>query len=88
MLLEMDLQELRQRCTDLTQEDVATLLDVTQAYVSKFERRKDALISSLYAHVKALGGEIELRVRVPGHDEVRLTQYEDVGRIREVMDAK
>jgi predicted transcriptional regulator len=39
MLLEMNLQELRPRCTELTQEDVAELLDVTQAYVSKFERK-------------------------------------------------
>jgi hypothetical protein len=34
MLLEMNLQELRQHCTELTQEDVARLLEVTQAYVS------------------------------------------------------
>ena len=32
MLLEMNLQELRLRCAELTQEDVAQLLDVTQAF--------------------------------------------------------
>jgi len=88
MLLEMDLQELRQRCTELTQEDVAELLHVTQAYVSKFERGEDALLSSLYAHVRALGGELELRARFPGREEVRVTQYEEVGRLREAMAAK
>jgi len=40
MLLELDLQILRQNCTDLTQEDVASLLHVTQAYVSKFAIRR------------------------------------------------
>ncbi len=63
MLLEMDLQELRRHFTELTQEDVADLLHVTQAYVSKFERGGDALVSSLYAYIKGLGGELELRAR-------------------------
>jgi DNA-binding transcriptional regulator YiaG len=88
LLLEMDLQELRQHCTELTQEDVAALLEVTQAYISKFERGEDALVSSLYAHIKALGGELELRARFPGRDEVRVTQYEDLGRIHEAMATK
>jgi transcriptional regulator with XRE-family HTH domain len=88
MLLEMDLQELRQRCTDLTQEDVAELLHVTQAYVSKFERGEDALLSSLYAHIAALGGELEILARFPGREEIRVTQYKDLGRLRAAMAAK
>ncbi|MDP9000410.1 MAG: helix-turn-helix domain-containing protein [Myxococcota bacterium] len=88
MLLELNLQELRQRCTNLTQEDVASLLNVTQAYVSKFERGEDALLSSLYGHIKALGGDLEIRARFPGRPEVRVTQYEDLGRLREAMAAK
>jgi hypothetical protein len=52
MLLELDLQELRQRCT---------------------------------AHIKALGGDMEIRARFPGHEEVRVTQYEELGRLREAM---
>ena len=34
MLLEMNLQELRQRHAELTQGEVAKLLDVTQSFVS------------------------------------------------------
>jgi transcriptional regulator with XRE-family HTH domain len=79
MLLELNLQELRQHCTELTQDDVAKLLDVTQAYVSKFERRGDMLLSTLYAYVKALGGELEIRAKLPGTDEVRVTQFEHLG---------
>lgn len=81
MLLELNLQELRQHCTDLTQEEVAELLDVTQAFVSKFERREDVLLSSLYAYIHALGGELELRVRLPGHEDVRVTQFDELGRV-------
>jgi len=76
MLLEMSLQELRQHCTDLTQGDVAELLAVTQPYVSKFERREDMLLSTLYAYVTALGGELEIRARLPGSAEIRVTQFE------------
>jgi transcriptional regulator with XRE-family HTH domain len=88
MLLEMDLQELRQRYTELTQEDVAALLKVTQAYVSKFERGGDALLSSLYAYIKALGGELELRARFPDHEEVRITRFEELPMLREVLTSK
>jgi hypothetical protein len=84
MLLELNLQELRQRCTELTQEDVAELLDVTQAYVSKFERRGDMLLSTLYSYIRALGGELEIRARVPGHDEVRVTQFEHLGQLSDL----
>jgi len=76
MLLEMNLQELRQHCTELTQQDVAELLDVTQAYVSKFERRGDMLVSTLYSFIKSLGGELEIRAKLPGTGEVRITQFE------------
>lgn len=84
MLLELNLQDLRQHYTELTQEDVAELLDVTQAYVSKFERRGDMLLSTLYSYIRALGGELEIRARVPGHDEVRITQFEHLGQLSDL----
>lgn len=78
-LLEMNLQELRQQLTQLTQEDVAALLKVTQSYVSRVERRSgDILLSTLRTYVQALGGEVEIRVRVPGKDEVRLRQDDPI----------
>jgi predicted XRE-type DNA-binding protein len=86
-LLEMNLRELRNKLTDLKQDDIANLLNVTQALVSKFERRKDARISSLYAYVKALGGELEIRVRMPGKKEIRVTQYNEVDKLLEVTSA-
>lgn len=83
MLLEMNLQELRQRCAELTQEDVAKLLDVTQAFVSKFERREDVLLSTLYGYVEALGGELEIRAKFPGREDVRVTQFDNLSKLRE-----
>ena len=78
-LLEMNLQELRQQCTALTQEDVADLLKVTQAYVSKVERKTgDMMLSTLRAYVKALGGDIEIVVKIPGKPEVLLKQGDPV----------
>ncbi len=83
MLLEMNLQELRQRCAELTQEDVAKLLDVTQAFVSKFERREDVLLSTLYGYVEALGGELEIRAKLPGQPDVRITQFDNLAKLKE-----
>ena len=74
--LEMNLQELRQRCADLSQGDVARLLDVTQGFVSRFERRDDVLLSTLYGYIEALGGVLELRARFPDREDVRVTQFE------------
>ena len=84
MLLEMNLQELRQHRAELTQDEVAELLRVTQAFVSKFERRHDVLLSTLYGYIQALGGELELRVRFPGHEDVKVTQFEQVSKIQDV----
>jgi transcriptional regulator with XRE-family HTH domain len=84
MLLEMNLQELRQHFAELTQEEVAELLHVTQAFVSKFERREDVLLSTLYGYIQALGGELELRAKFPGREEVRVTQFEHLAKIRDM----
>jgi transcriptional regulator with XRE-family HTH domain len=82
MLLEMNLQELRQNFTELTQSDIAELLNVTQAYVSKVERRGgDMLLSTLYQLVGALGGHVELRVQLPGREDVRLNQFDEMAKL-------
>jgi len=67
-LLEMNLQELRQSTTTLSQEDVAEMLRVTQGYVSKLERQQDMLLSRLYAYVMALGGELEITAKFKDQD--------------------
>ncbi len=58
-LLVMELRELRHEAGK-TQAEVAQIADMTQAELSKFERREDHLISTLRRYVTALGGELEV----------------------------
>jgi transcriptional regulator with XRE-family HTH domain len=58
-LLAMELRELRQEAGK-TQTEVAEVAEMTQAELSKFERRDDHLISTLRRYVEALGGELEV----------------------------
>jgi transcriptional regulator with XRE-family HTH domain len=74
-LLELSLQELRQRVAGVTQSDVAELMKVTQGAVSQLESRDDALLSKLAEYIAALGGRLELIARFPDAD-VRITQFE------------
>jgi DNA-binding XRE family transcriptional regulator len=74
-LLEMSLQELRQRVGGITQSDLAELMKVTQGAISQLEKRHDVLLSKLAEYIHALGGELELIARFPEAD-VRITQFE------------
>lgn len=74
-LLEMSLQELRQRVTGVTQTELAELMEVTQGAISQLEKRHDVLMSKLAEYIRALGGELELIARFPDAD-VRITQFE------------
>ena len=82
LLLEMNLQELRQQIATINQEDLAEILDVTQGYISKLEHQDDMLVSKLYEYIKALGGELEIRARFPNRSEVRVTQFSELEKLR------
>jgi len=77
LLKEMPLHELR-RARGLSQETLAATLKVRQASISKLERRADMYISTLRAHIEAMGGELEIVARFP-EGEVRISNFEDVG---------
>lgn len=85
-LLDLTLQELRQNVASLNQEDLAEILQVTQGYVSRLERQDDMLLSRLYAYVKALGGDVEILAKF-SDQEVRITQFEDVERLKVAVGA-
>ena len=70
-LLEMSLVELR-RELGVTRVDMATAAEMTQAELSKLERRDDHLISTLRRCVRALGGELEITA-VVGDKRVKLS---------------
>jgi ABC-type transporter Mla subunit MlaD len=76
-LLEMNLAEIRKNVAHLTQEQIADLLDRTQATVSALEKREDMLLSSLAEYVRVLGGRLELIARFPDQD-IRITQFTDI----------
>lgn len=77
MMAEMPLQKLR-AARQLTQENLATLLEVNQSEVSKIEHRADMYVSTLASYVKAMGGSLEIRAVFPDGGAVRITQFEDL----------
>ena len=76
MLEELPLYELR-TARSMTQENLARILGVNQAAVSKMERRTDMYVSTLREFIAAMGGDLEITARFPG-GSVRINQFEDV----------
>src|SRR5271170_3970 len=64
MVAEMPLEELR-TARNITQTHLASLLHITQASVSKMEKRTDMYVSTLRSFVQAMGGELEIRAVFP-----------------------
>ncbi|WP_211470219.1 XRE family transcriptional regulator [Collimonas humicola] len=64
LLKEMPLHELR-HARGLSQKALAAVLHVEQPAIAKLERRADMYISSLRAHIEAMGGELEIIARFP-----------------------
>jgi len=76
IIQEMALDELR-TALDLTQEQLAEVLHVRQAAISKVERRSDMFISTLRKIIEAMGGELEIRAILPG-GIVRISQFAEL----------
>lgn len=64
-LADMELAELREALR-FSQDDLAKKLKVTQAAVSRLERRPHVLLASIASYVEALGGKLELHAVLPG----------------------
>jgi len=63
-LKEMPLHELRV-ARNLTQQQLAQTLDMTQAAVSQLEQRTDIYLSTLENFVEAMGGRLEMYAVFP-----------------------
>lgn len=61
-LLEMSLAELRDEL-GVTQAELAEAAKMAQGDVSRIERRRDHLVSSLRRVIKALGGELRITAK-------------------------
>lgn len=64
LLEEMTLEQLR-KARDLSQEDVAAILEIGQPAIAKLEKRSDMHVSNLRRYIEALGGTLEITARFP-----------------------
>jgi hypothetical protein len=71
------LRELRQ-VAGKAQADIATALNIKQPSVSKIEKQADMYLSTLRNYVEAIGGELDLVVRLPNRPALRLQHLGDV----------
>lgn len=65
------LRELRQ-IAGKAQADMATALNIKQPSVSKIEKQADMYLSTLRNYVEAVGGKLELVVKLPERPELHL----------------
>jgi DNA-binding XRE family transcriptional regulator len=73
---ELTLRDLR-KAQDLTQEEIGSVLNISQDQVSRLEKRSDMLLSTLGSYVKAMGGELNLVVQFPGRPPVTVSSLTD-----------
>jgi transcriptional regulator with XRE-family HTH domain len=74
ILISMALQELRQT-RHLTQQELAEILRVNQAALSKMENQTDIRVSTLRKLLAAMGGKLKLVAEFPDGDVV-IDQFE------------
>jgi DNA-binding XRE family transcriptional regulator len=69
-VIELNLRALREMLGK-TQEELAAAVEITQAELSRAERREDHLVSTLRRYVEALGGSLDV-VATFGDKKVKL----------------
>lgn len=74
LLLEYDLISELRNDRDLTQTELAEILDIRQSAISQIENQEDVLVKTLQRYVEALGGKLEILARFPDH-AVNLRQF-------------
>ncbi len=75
IMAEMLLSEIR-KSVGLTQKELAAALGIKQPSLSKLENQDDMQISTLRRLIEALGGSLELVIRLPQGD-VRIRQFQE-----------
>ena len=65
------LKELRS-LSKLSQAKMAEALKISQPAVSKIEKQTDMYLSTLRGYVEAMGGEMDIVIRLPNRDPVKV----------------
>jgi hypothetical protein len=78
--LSQEVESLRQlrQVAGKVQADVAAALHIKQPSVSRIEKQTDMYLSTLRGYVEAIGGELELIVRLPSRPPLRLRELGEV----------
>lgn len=71
------LRELR-RLSRKSQAKIAKKLKISQPAVSKIERQTDMYLSTLRSYVEAMGGELDVIVRLPNRAPVKVKSLEEI----------
>jgi DNA-binding XRE family transcriptional regulator len=74
---QLTLQDIR-KARKLTQEQMATILNIGQDSISRLEKRSDMMLSTMRSYIEAMGGSLELVVRFPERAPVIITSMKDV----------
>lgn len=72
----------------LTQQELAAASGKAQANIVRLEKQSDLLISTLRAHVEAMGGTLELRVQFPDTEPMILAQFAEDADVRPARSQK
>jgi transcriptional regulator with XRE-family HTH domain len=75
LIAEMKLDEIR-RARELTQQELAKALDISQTAVSKIEHQTDMYVSTLGKVIAAMGGELRIVASFPEGD-IPISQFEE-----------
>lgn len=71
------LKELR-RLSAKSQARIAKALKISQPAVSKIEKQTDMYLSTLRSYVEAIGGELDVIVRLPNRKPMKVKSLEDL----------
>ncbi len=74
LLMEYDLLSQLRKDRDLTQKELADVLEIRQSAISKLESQDDIMLGTLERYIHALGGELEIRAKFSDVD-VKLNQF-------------
>ncbi len=73
----MQLSEVR-GLVKMTQKELATNIDVSQAAISKMEKQSDLNISTLRKLIEGVGGKLDVTVRLPNKPPIKLKTYSSI----------